>query len=189
VWSYLGFGTDMARALRDTFPPPAPLPGDRDIRQASAANLSEVMLLLERLERFHSQAPVFMPFLRETQSSNQARIEALIASPNSACFLSYEDKIPVGLQIYQPLGEGMIAPKDAVSLHHAYTLPEERSDGVGTALLTRGLIWAIERGYQSCAVGWMTSNANAHQFWLKRGFKPYRYRLCRVIDERILWGK
>jgi GNAT superfamily N-acetyltransferase len=189
VWSYLGFGTDMARALRDTFPPPAPLPGDRDLRQAVGAQIAEVMSLLERLERFHAQAPVYMPFLRETHSANQARVEALVNNHNSACFLAYEDKKPVGLQIYQPLAEGMIAPLDTVSLHHAYTLPELRSDGVGTALLTRGLIWAIERGYQSCAVGWMTANGDAHQFWLKRGFKPYRYRMFRAIDERVLWGR
>jgi GNAT superfamily N-acetyltransferase len=189
VWSYLGFGTDMARALRDTFPPPAPLPGDREIKQASSAQLLEVMSLLEKLEHFHAQPPVYMPFLRETYSANQARVEALINGHNSACFLAYEDKKPVGLQIYQPLAEGMIAPQDTVSLHHAYTLPEERSDGVGTALLTRGLIWAIERGYQSCAVGWMTANGSAHQFWLKRGFKPYRYRMCRNIDERVLWAR
>lgn len=189
VWGYMGFGIDMARGLRDTFPPPAPLPRTRDIRKATPADATILMGLLEGLGRFHAASPIYMPFLQEAHLSQQARVDALLHDPRCICFLAFDGDLPLGLQVYQPPSEGIIAPEDTISLHQAYTVETGRGEGIGTSLLTRGLIWAIEKAYRTCAVSWVTANFAAHRFWLKRGFKPYRYRFSRMIDERIAWAR
>jgi ribosomal protein S18 acetylase RimI-like enzyme len=85
-----------------------------------------------------------------------------------------------------PVDEGtLLKPPGTVELIVAATLPRLRGTGVGIALLERALGSAAAAGLDVCVTDWRAANLTASVFWPRRGFRPFAYRLHRLIDPRV----
>lgn len=191
AWFSLGFGQDIAYAVRDT----GPVAGDDRtpagllLSQAGDEDIAEVTRLAEELARYHSTAPIFFPFLQEMADDLAKHQRELLAEPANTAWLAHRDGRAVGMQLFEarPPAE-MDTPERCVYLYEGYTEPGGRGGGVGTALLRRSMAWAREQGFDHCALHFMTANILGARFWQRSGFRPVQTRWCRVIDERIAWA-
>ena len=186
AWFSLGFGQQMARAVRDT----GPVAGRAaaagiEIHRGGPEDIEVVMRLVERLSRYHAEPPIFLPYLPETAAGQRAHHEELLAGPANVYWLAYRGGHAAGMQVFVPPQPAMVTPERSIHLHEAYTEAAERGGGVAGALLDHAMAWARQAGYERCTVSWMTTNLLATRFWLRSGFRPLSYRLARFVDERI----
>ncbi|GAC1448366.1 MAG: hypothetical protein PVSMB4_05350 [Ktedonobacterales bacterium] len=189
AWVSLGFGQDMGLAIRETRPLDAADPGtDVAVRRAGAADLEVLLLLARELARYESTAPVYFPYLPETEGDTRALYERRLQDPAMVCWLAERAGHVVGMMSFVPPPPhlpAIVTPERTVNLAEASLLPEERGRGVGTALLRHALTWAHDVGYAYCRLSWMTANLLSSRFWLGHGFRPVMYRLSRQVDERV----
>jgi GNAT superfamily N-acetyltransferase len=148
-----------------------------------------VQALMTELFRSFAAPPIFLPFLPETAAARQRYLAALLADPACPQWLAFVDGRLVGLQIvveptspHWPLGP-LETPERCLYLHWAYTVPEQRSAGIGTSFVAETMAWAQSAGYDQCAVHFMTAS-RAAPFWRGLGFQPRSHWRCRPLDER-----
>jgi ribosomal protein S18 acetylase RimI-like enzyme len=191
AWFSLGFGQEIAFAVRDTTPL---APGTRaaeglEIRRASAADFEDVMRLADGLARYHAGSPMFLPYPRETWPDARAYQERLLAEPNNPHWLAYRDGAAVGMQTFHhPTVAEAQRPDGATYLFQGFTMGGGRGAGVGSALLEHTMAWARESGFDWCTLHFLTANLLGARFWQRHGFRPLCYRLVRQVDERIAWA-
>jgi GNAT superfamily N-acetyltransferase len=191
AWFSLGFGQDLALAVRDS----GPVAGASDavtgleFHQAGPEDMGVVWPLLEALARHHASSPIFLPDLPETHMEQRAYQQHLLEDPAAAHWLAYRDGTAVALQTFMaPNVPPLALPERSVYLYQGITDAAARGAGVGAALLDRSLAWAREAGYERCLLHFFTANLAGARFWLGQGFQPLSYRLHRQIDERISWA-
>lgn len=80
-------------------------------------------------------------------------------------------------------------PTPYLYLSVAGTLPGFRGRGIGIALTQHALSAARADGWHVCETDWRSTNLLSSRFWPRRGFRPYLYRLSRLIDPRIAWAR
>jgi GNAT superfamily N-acetyltransferase len=132
---------------------------------------------------------MLMPFLSETEAAVRAHERELLAEPANARFVAYRGGRAAGIATFRPWATnhpGLLQP--TVHLQHGFTIETERGSGVGIALLSHGLVWAQEQGYERCTVNWVAANPLGARFWQRQGFVPIAARLYGRIDPRILFG-
>jgi GNAT superfamily N-acetyltransferase len=194
AWVSLGFGEDCLFARRAIAPVPdvAPPPGV-EIRRGGTEDLEEVIRLVDDLWRHHAQAPAYVPYLPEYEAERRREHEAGLADPAIAYWLAYRDQRPLGLQIFEEVGESApwvgVMPARNAYLAWAQTEPHARGSGIGSALLAHGLAWAQSEGYADCAIAWAPASLVADAFWRHHGFQPCQSRLVRQVDPRIAWAR
>jgi ribosomal protein S18 acetylase RimI-like enzyme len=192
AWADLGFGRDRVLAGKDTNFTTRTQDPALEIRQARPEDIDIIIKLELDLFSYHSAAPIYHPYLPEALASLQAIHEKGLADPTSVYWLAYRANQVVGLEILRPppltISPEILTPEHATYLSSGYTLPNERSSGVGTALLARSMRWAKESGYTYCTLHYASSNWYARHFWQQNGFAPISYRLSRLVDERIAWA-
>ncbi len=191
AWASLGFGQDMTLAARHTGPVAGPAAGaELDIRRATPDDIEVVTRFAIGLARYQAGPPMYFPYLPETEAEQRASHAELLRDPVSGCWLASCHGRPVGMQIFAPLPPtaDMLAPAASVNLDEAYVEGERRGHGIGAALLQHTLARARDAGYARCTVAWLTANLSGARFWLRHGFRPLSYRLCRVLDDRVAWG-
>ncbi len=199
AWFSLGFGQTEVRAVRDTRPAltPAvesasgrPAASGLSFRRAGPADLATVLALEEGLYRYHAGPPIWLPYLPEIIDGLRAEHEPALARPDHAYWLAERDGRAVAMQVFVPPADSpMITPDHCIHLDDGFTEPGERGSGAGIALLDHALARARAAGHAHCTVSWRTPNISGARFWLSRGFRPVRYQLCRVTDERIAWAR
>ena len=72
------------------------------------------------------------------------------------------------------------------ALAEAYVEPAARGQGISRVLLATALAWAYDRGYRQVAADWPAASPMVAGHWPKVGFAPAAYRLCRILDPRIV---
>jgi GNAT superfamily N-acetyltransferase len=82
----------------------------------------------------------------------------------------------------------MTVPEKTVYLFQGIVMPDARTGGVGSAILSQGVSWAREQGYEHVALHFATANLSGAKFWQSRGFAPVEYGMRRRVDERIAWA-
>ena len=199
VWFSLGFGQEQVRAVRDlrgpisghTAPEPRSEPRGLVIRRAGPDDIDAAFLLSESIVRFHVGPPIFLPYPSECRAALFAHTDQLLTQDSSPCWLAFLADQPVGILVLAPPRAGipMNTPGTSIFLQESFTAPAARGSGVGAALLDEALTWARDAGYEWCVLEWMSANRIAGRFWTRHGFRPISYRLCRRVDERILWAQ
>jgi ribosomal protein S18 acetylase RimI-like enzyme len=196
AWFSLGFGQDMAALRRDIGADSASSPPEGVIvRPATQSDLPALLPLAYDLERHHATAPMFWPYFRELieggwetafgrhLSAPERESQGFIALRDGE-IVSYVQLIPSSL--VDPLG--CVTGSRSTYVIFGVTAPGERGAGVGRATLSSALGWAVARGITECLLHVHTANISGARFWRANGFTDVEYRLCRFIDERVLWA-
>lgn len=193
AWDSLGFGRDSACAIRAVDEPVkgAKRAAPVEVRQVDPEAFEAIKELSRALAEHHVRAPVFAPLLEEPLEHGFEFTRGLLADPANAHFLAYRDGEAVGMCTF--MGPGFLSPlqtpQGCVYLFQGIVHQEARGMGVGSALLSRSMVWAREQGYAWCALHFATANLSGARFWLGNGFRPIEYRLHRRIDERVAWAR
>jgi GNAT superfamily N-acetyltransferase len=194
-WFSLGFGQEQIRAVRDIRslrrPPKAKRNESVVIRRAGPNDIDIVARMLEDLVSYHAGPPIFLPFPPECQVVLRESTDRALLDSSAACWIAFVSHKPVGIVVMVPprMGMPMTTPERSIFLQSLFTLPAARGSGVGSALLDEALSWATVYGYESCVLEWMSANQAAGKFWRAHGFHPMSYRLCRRVDQRIVWAR
>jgi GNAT superfamily N-acetyltransferase len=190
AFNSLGFGRNMACAIRSVDPvdrAAAPI----DVHQANAEEYPAVEALGEELTLHHARSPIFNPYVRESDEASHNFIKGLLEDPEAnAHWMGYEDGKAVGMNTFmQPFFlSPMTVPEKTIYLFLGIVTKDARQGGVGSAILSKGVSWAREKGYENVALHFATANLSGAKFWQSSGFRPIEYGMRRTIDDRIAWA-
>jgi GNAT superfamily N-acetyltransferase len=190
AWVSLGFGRGNTCAVRDTSPVVGAEPAKVEIHQASGEDLGVIMALNDSLYAFHSESPIFWPFLEEPKAAEREYQRGILAHPANAHFVAYDGGEPVGMQTFMRPGfipDGVEQDRN-VYLYQGVVEKDARSGGIGTALLSHSMDWAREQGHDKCTLHFASANPSGAPFWLGHGFRPVEYAMIRHVDERVAWA-
>lgn len=191
AWASLGFGRSMVCAIRDVSPTEREASSGVDLHQASAEDAEVVYALSEELTLHHARSPIFNPYIRESDASSHDFQKNLLVDPaTNAHWVGYEDGKPVGMNTFMApfFLSPMTVPEKTVYLFQGIVTQDARAGGVGTAILSKGVTWAREQGYEHVALHFASANLSGAKFWQSSGFKPVDHGMRRRIDERIAWA-
>lgn len=188
----LGFGQQITAAIKTLGDgSPAFAGAGIEIHEASSEDARVIEDLYEELLLHHARAPIFMPHQRESTVGHEALQQQLLADTDAnPHFVAYRDGQALGMNTFMApdwLNE-LVRPADTWYLYQGVVSEAARGDGIGKAILQRGLDWARERGYKHVALHFASANISGARFWLGNGFSPVEYRMNRHIDERIAWA-
>ena len=186
----LGFGRSMAAAVRGVDPTEKPA-ADVEVHQASAEDAEVVNRLAEELTLHHARSPIFNPFIRESDpAAHEMQAGLLAAADENAHWVAYENGRAVGMNTFMPATflAPLTLPEKTIYLFQGIVTQDARAGGVGTAILSKGIEWAREKGYDHVALHFASANIQGARFWLGSGFIPVEFGLRRRIDDRIAWA-
>jgi GNAT superfamily N-acetyltransferase len=191
AWASLGFGRTMTCAIRDVGPTQKPAASSVELHQAAGEDAEVIFGLNEELMLHHTRSPIFNPFIRESDTSSHEFQKNLLADPAAnAHWVAYEEGKPVGMNTFmQPFFLApMTVPEKTIYLFQGIVTPDARAGGVGTAILTKGVEWAREQGYEHVALHFASANLPGANFWQSSGFRPIEHGMRRRLDNRIAWA-
>lgn len=185
----LSFGRALVAAIRGLEPMDA---GEAavDIHEAGIEDLKVVMGLNHDLLLHHARAPIFWPHAPETFAALETNQRRHLEDPGTAHIVAYQNGRAVGMNSFIPPDwiDRVLRPDKTVYLYQGIVWPEARSGGIGKAILSRGVEWAREKGYEHIALHYAAPNISGGRFWQSQGFEPIEYRLTRHIDDRVAWA-
>jgi len=185
----LSFGRHSVAAMRGVGPTERHAAGV-EVHQASAEDAEVVYALSEELNLHHARAPIYWPYLRETDAASHEMSLGLLADPANAHWVAYENGRPVGMNTFMPpvFLSAMTVPDKTVYLYQGIVTQDARAGGVGTALLSRGAEWAREQGYEHIGLHFAAPNLQGAKFWQSSGFRPVEFGMRRRVDDRVAWA-
>lgn len=68
-------------------------------------------------------------------------------------------------------------------VENLYVRPEDRNEGIGSALLRAAERALWDRGADTVALNVMAANEDARRFYRRHGYEPYRVELEKGLDE------
>ncbi|HEY8173664.1 MAG TPA: GNAT family N-acetyltransferase, partial [Dehalococcoidia bacterium] len=185
----LGFGRSMSAAIRGVEPTERPA-AKIEMHQASAEDAEVIFALSEELTLHHARSPIFNPYIRESDDASHEMQRGLLTDAANAHWVGYEDGKPVGMNTFMPPGflSPMTVPDKTIYLFQGIVAKDARAGGVGTAILSKGVEWARDQGFEYVALHFATPNLSGAKFWQSSGFQPVEYGMRRRIDERVAWA-
>lgn len=194
LWFQLSFGTQQAYAIRPLaaieVPNPPHVPAIT-IRRAGSGD-TDVFVELQKLLWGHlGRSPVYSVRLPEDLHGAHEDAAATLADPQVAVWLAEQDGATVGAVEMRPLTSGddlLDVPEQCCYFAFAATRLDARGRGIGTLLTAHALREAHTAGYVAALTNWRTTNTQAARLWPHLGFRPFQYRLHRLIDHRIAWS-
>lgn len=117
-----------------------------------------------------------------TPKEMQPEIEALLAKPEAAFFLAFDNTTPIGFaqcQLRHDYVEGTDSSPVGY-LEGIYVEPEQRHKGIARQLLAACQSWARERGCAEFASDCELTNEESLRFHLKMGFEEANRIICFV---------
>jgi GNAT superfamily N-acetyltransferase len=190
AFNSLGFGRTMACASRGVDPVERST-ASIDVHQAGGEDYPVIEALSEELTLHHAKSPIFNPFVRESDPASHEFIKGLLNDAEAnAHWVGYDNGRPLGMNTFmQPFFlSPMTVPEKTIYLFLGVVTGDARMGGVGSAILSQGVTWAREKGYNNVALHFATANLSGAKFWQSSGFKPVEFGMRRHIDERIAWA-
>ena len=155
AWASLGFGRTLVCAVRDVAPTEK-APASVELHQAGAEDAEIIYALSEELTLYHARAPIFNPYIRESDAAAHDFQKNLLGEPAAnAHWIAYDDGRAVGMNTFmQPFFlNAPTIPEKTIYLFQGIVTQDARFGGVGTAILSKGVEWAREQGYEHIAIG------------------------------------
>lgn len=190
AFNSLGFGRTLACAVRNVDPVERQVPF-LEVHLAAAEDYPAVEKLGEELTLHHARSPIFNPYIRESDEASHGFVKGLLQDPEAnAHWIAYENGRAVGMNTFmQPFFlSPMTVPEKTIYLFLGVVTQDARQGGVGSALLSRSIQWARDKGYQHVALHFATANVSGAKFWQSSSFRPVEYGMRRRIDDRIAWA-
>jgi len=187
----LGFGRTLTCAIRDVGPAARAAAAGIELHQVSAEDAEVIFKLNEELTLHHARSPIFNPYIRESDASSHDFQRNLLNEPAAnAHWVAYENGRPVGMNTFmQPFFLSLLTvPEKTIYLYQGIVTQDVRAGGVGTAILSKGVEWAREQGYEHVALHFASANLSGAKFWQSSGFRPVEHGMRRRVDERIAWA-
>ncbi len=188
AWFRLGFGLEEIRGLmpvKATGRQPRGVEG-MTIRRAGPADLGPIGRMAAESAACRQQAAVFQPQSAAVLADRRTRYADALADPRSAAWLAVRRGEETGMVVLTPVPPAPFVPEATVELAEAYVEPAARGQGISRVLLATALAWAYDRGYRQVAADWPAASPMVAGHWPKVGFAPAAYRLCRILDPRIV---
>jgi GNAT superfamily N-acetyltransferase len=182
VFYQLGFGAIVAERLRDG----SDIDTGYDLAISSEQDPGKfVDLHLEHIQ-YYPKSPIFI--LRSADRKEALADLQTHAARGDVFFVYYEQHQPCAYVIVGQStsgGEGFLLQQtNSAQIKSAYTRPDCRGRGIGSALLQRAIQWSRQQGYERVFVEHETANLAGGSFW-SRYFNPYLYFSMRYIDNRL----
>jgi GNAT superfamily N-acetyltransferase len=190
AFNSMSFGRTMACAMRGVEPVARPA-ASVEVHQASAEDYPVIEQLGEELTLHHARAPIFNPYIRESDEASHNFIKGLLDDADgNAHWIGYDNGKPLGMNTFmQPFFlSPMTVPDKTIYLFLGVVTQDARMGGVGSAILSQSVAWARDKGYQHIALHFATANLSGAKFWQSSGFAPIEYGMRRRVDERIAWA-
>ncbi|HEY3335780.1 MAG TPA: GNAT family N-acetyltransferase [Candidatus Limnocylindrales bacterium] len=188
AYGRLGFAPHVVDLVRDLRPVEgASLPEGGDVRRAVPGDAPAVLELHAGLVRHLRAAPVFLRIPNAPAIEIQRR---RIADPAGAVFIATVEDRPVAFLRIGPSADDVatiVRDKGTASITGAYTAPELRGTGIGSALLAEAVAWARAKRYVRCAVDHEAANGEASRFW-SRHATPVAISLARRLPPMTVPG-
>lgn len=184
-WFELGFGIDQVKgvqALDRSGAGASSLP-DIHVREARASDLDQMTEQAIEVTRFHANSPNFRPALSD-HDFVRGNFSKAMDTDRSLVVVADVGKRLRGFFQVNPDNHFL----DTATIGIAGVAPDDRHQGIGTAIVNFALDWASNSGYHFCAVDWGSANLTSDRFWRSRGFQPLQYKLTRRIDPRVAWA-
>lgn len=154
---------------------------------ASAERIPELEPLWRALELHHAElehVPAIRP-LADSWGLRRRQYEDWMASGSGRLFIAERDGRVVGylmLAITDAPASWNVGSR-AAEVETMSVLAEERSTGVGAALMDAALEVADAEGARAIGVGVVHSNLDGIRFYERAGFKPFYVELLRLADD------
>jgi len=183
VW--LGFGlcvVDAVRTLEEV--PVSATPPGVTVGQAAPEDLDALVPIVPAHDAYYAASPTFL--IRETNDPShelaswiQTRGEQVLFARSGIRVLSFIYLRPAPDDVSR-----VVRHPGTMSICGAYTVPEARGSGVGSALLSAAVASGREAGFERMAVDFESANVLARRFWL-RSFRPVCLTFERHLDDRL----
>lgn len=183
AWFWEGFAMVAVDALRDLSPIGKRSASIR-IRKAEIQDSDLLSKFCEKLVQHLLAAPTF---LKQDHKDEKEHYEKLLSDPLCPRWFAYLGKDPVAFIGLEPANSSkchIVSDEKTIRVADAFTLKDERHQGIATSLLSHAIEWAKSAGHIRCTVDFEPENIIARRFWL-RHFQPICYSLVRHIDERV----
>jgi len=190
AWFRLGFGLEQVRGVvpvKGSGRQPRGVEG-LSIRRAGPADLAPIGRMAAESAAHRRQAAMFQPQSEEALARRRTRYADALADPACGAWVAVRRGEEAGMIVLTPAAAGPFTSEGTAELAEAYVEPTARGEGVSRVLLATALAWAFGRGYRQLTAAWPSGSPLAAGHWPSLGFTPVTYRLCRVLDPRILPG-
>jgi GNAT superfamily N-acetyltransferase len=194
AWFSVGFGLAVIDALQPLARQwgAARWPQGIEVRRGGSGDVDVVSALEIALDRHLSASPAYLPLLVE---GGRRSWEQWLADESHALWLAFQEGEAVAYLRFEP-SEGLVLPtasEETVAITGAYTRPDVRGRGIGTALLRCGFEACAtpegrSEGYTHCSVDFESANLPGSRFWLGSGFVSVCRSLMRRVDQRLSWA-
>ena len=157
------------------------------IAEATAERIPELRPLWEALEVHHGELPG-VPSIRPLADSwerRQERYQEWLAKGTGRLFVADRGGRVAGY-LMLTIGDAPASwdvGASAAEIETLSVLEEERSGGVGAALMDAALDAAAAAGVRAIGVGVVHSNVDGIRFYERAGFKPFYVQLLRLADD------
>ena len=161
------------------------------IRRAGPGDSDSVAEMEGILWTHLGRSPIYSVRLPEHAENSREAAAEVLADPQVAVWLAERDGKVLGAVTITPLTSGddlLDVPEHCCFLAFAAIREEERGHGIGTALAARARREAHAAGYTCSLTDWRVTNLQASRLWPRLGFRPFQYRLHRLLDPRIAWA-
>jgi Fe-S oxidoreductase/ribosomal protein S18 acetylase RimI-like enzyme len=189
-WLALGFGREQVHAVCSTSVAPATSPVP--IRRAGPADADVVHSVARLVADANVASPVFAYVGEDFYDQLKVSTRELLDDETVDYWIAGDGGEVVGFIALRPVPleeDSLLKPAGAMEVMVAATLPQARGMGVGVALFEHGARAAASRGRTVLVADWRAANSTASAFWPRRGFRPFAYRMHRMIDPRVAPGR
>lgn len=155
--------------------------------EAGAERIPELRPLWDALQDHHAELPDVPPVRPRADSweIRERQYREWITKPGTHLFIAERDERAVGYAMLT-IGDApatwdlgaRVAEVETLSV-----LPEERSGGVGSALLDAAIEAAEAAGVSAIGVGVVQTNVDGVRFYERAGFKPFYAEMLRLTDD------
>lgn len=183
-WNGFGMLTvDCVRAL-DTQLEYTSLNQEITVRDATIADMNDLLYLQNKHQRYYAKAPTFMA---QFEMDDEKVFEERFQNPDHHIYIAYKGGQPVGFMWANPGSHDgcyITTDPETASITGAFVDPDQRNSGVGMLLLQTITQWAFEKGFKRISLDFEAANVLGGRFWL-RSFEPVCYSLMRKVDDRL----
>ena len=158
-----------------------------NVTRATAERIPELQPLWEALELHHAELPD-VPSIRPLADSwerRRERYQGWLESGDGRLFVAESGGRIAGylMLTLAHAPESWDVGSRAAEIETLSVLPEERSSGVGAALMDAALDEATQAGVNAIGVGVVHSNVDGIRFYERAGFKPFYVELLRLTGD------